>query len=207
MAKGDVTRERVIARAADVFSTRGYVGASMTDLLREVGLQKGGLYNHFASKEELALESFDYAVGLIAERFRVAVEAHDSALDRLLAVVGVIRSLVDSPLLPGGCPVLNTAIEADDTHPVLRERARGAMTAWQKLIGSIARDGIRRGELRDDVDPRALATIITATLEGAVMLSKLYGDTSHMKRAAQHVSAHIRSLATVPAPQRPSRRS
>lgn len=198
MGKAADTRERVVERAAQVFSERGYFGTSMADLLAAVGLQKGGLYNHFGSKEQLALEAFDHSVGLVAARFEAALVEPTGAVDRLLAVVGVIGSLVDDPLLRGGCPILNTAVEADDAHPALAARARDAMTGWQKLLGSIARAGVRSGELRSGVDPRELATVITATLEGAVMLSKLYGDPVHMHHAVRHVSAHIRSLA-VPA--------
>ncbi|MFN8540758.1 MAG: hypothetical protein U0232_25185 [Thermomicrobiales bacterium] len=59
----------------------------------------------------------------------------ERALDRLLAIVDVFRDLAADQPLVGGCPVLNTAIEADDTNPALRDRARAAMTSWQKLVG------------------------------------------------------------------------
>jgi TetR/AcrR family transcriptional repressor of nem operon len=192
--KGTETRERIVARAANVFSERGFFGSSMTDLLAATGLQKGGLYNHFASKEQLALASFDYAVSLVADRYAAALAGRTTAVDRLLAVVDVIRSLVDSPVLPGGCPILNTAIESDDTMPALRDRARDAMTGWQKLIGSTVRDGVNAGELRADADPYVVATVVTATMEGAVFLSKLYDDPVHMRRAVEHVASYVRGL-------------
>jgi TetR/AcrR family transcriptional repressor of nem operon len=195
MGKGLETRERIVARAATVFSERGFFGSSMADLLQATGLQKGGLYNHFASKEQLALESFDYAVSLVTDRYTAALAGRTGAVERLLAIADVIRSLVDSPALPGGCPILNTAIEADDTMPALRDRAREAMTGWQKLIGSTVKAGVASGELRAGADPYAVATVLTATLEGAVFLSKLYGDTVHMHRAVDHVTAYVRGLA------------
>lgn len=195
MGKGVETRERIVARAATVFSERGFFGSSMADLLQATGLQKGGLYNHFASKEQLALESFDYAVSLVTDRYTAALAGRTGAVERLLAITDVIRSLVDSPALPGGCPILNTAIEADDTMPALRDRARAAMTEWQKLIGSTVKAGVASGELRADADPYAVATVLTATLEGAVFLSKLYDDTTYMHRAVDHVTAYVRGLA------------
>ncbi len=198
MTKGADTRERVVSKAAELFSTHGYFGSSMSDLLRLVGLQKGGFYNHFGSKEELALAAFDHAVGRIAARCQAALVGKEHAVDRLLAVVDVFRSLVDDPLLAGGCPILNTAVETDDTFPPLRDRARQAMDDWQRLIGWNVKRGVAAGQLRPGTDPRQLATVVTATLEGAVMLSKLYGDPGHMHRAADHVADHIRSLATAP---------
>lgn len=194
-SKGTDTRERIVARAAQVFSERGFFGSSMTDLLAATGLQKGGLYNHFASKEQLALESFAYAVSLVERRYTAALAGREGAVDRLLAVVDVIRSLIDDPALPGGCPILNTAIEADDTMPVLRGRACDAMTGWQKLIGATVKNGVKTGELRRGTDPREVATVMTATLEGGVFLSKLYGTRDPMRIAADHVSAYVRGLA------------
>ena len=205
MPRATETRARVVRRAAEVFNIHGFNGTSMNDLLTEVGLQKGGLYNHFGSKEQLALEAFDYSVGRIAERFRDALEPLTSATDRLDAVIAVIRGSVDDPVMRGGCPIMNTAIESDDTHPPLRDRARAAMTQWQRLIGSIVREGVKSGELLPGTNPRTVATVLTATLEGAVMLAQLYDDPSYMKRAVDHCAGYVRSLA---APRRrTSRRS
>jgi AcrR family transcriptional regulator len=195
MTKGERTRQLIVERAMPVFNTRGYFGASLSDLIRETGLEKGGIYNHFDSKEAIALAAFDYAVGLIAERFGEALEGKERALDRLVAIVGVFRDLADDEPLVGGCPVLNTAIEADDAHPALRGRAQAAMTGWQKLIGANVKRGVVAGELRPDADPRTVATIVTASLEGAVMLTKLYGDPVYMRRVVEHLTGYLASLA------------
>jgi TetR/AcrR family transcriptional regulator, transcriptional repressor for nem operon len=195
VTKGEQTRRRIIARAAPVFNVHGYAGTSMGQLTEAIGLEKGGIYNHFPSKEALALQAFDYAVGLTAERFAQALAHTHGAVERLLAIVGVLEHYVDDPTLPGGCPILNTAIEADDAYPLLRERAKAAMTDWHKLIGSNVKAGVQRGELRPDADPRVVASVLTATMEGALMLSKLYDDSVYMHRAADHLQAYIRSLA------------
>ncbi|HEX2728130.1 MAG TPA: TetR/AcrR family transcriptional regulator, partial [Rubrobacteraceae bacterium] len=193
--KGARTRRMIVERAAPVFNTRGYFGASMSDLVRETGLEKGGIYNHFSGKEELALAAFDYATGLMRERLRAALEEREGVLERLLAVVDVFGRLAYDPPVEGGCPILNTAIESDDAQPVLKERARGAIIEWLRLIGSIVKDGVRSGELIPDADPRATASVVVGTIEGAVMLSKLTDDPAHMDRAVDHVKDHLRSLA------------
>ena len=74
MKKGERTRRRIVECSAPVFNTKGYAGASMSDLVLVTGLEKGGIYNHFGSKEQLALEAFDYATGIMRERFRQALE-------------------------------------------------------------------------------------------------------------------------------------
>ncbi len=196
--KGERTRRRIVERAAEVFNTKGYFGSSMSDLVREIGLEKGGIYNHFGSKEELALEAFDYAAGTMQERFKAALAGKQRALERLFAVVDVLGGLAEDPPVAGGCPVLNTAVESNDTHMELKERAREAMSGWLRLIGSIIKEGVRKGELRPDTDPRETASVVVATLEGAVMLSRLYDDPAYMKRSVYHLKEHLRSLAWDP---------
>ncbi len=196
--KGEKTRRRIVERAAGVFNTKGYFGASMSDLVQEIGLEKGGIYNHFASKEELALEAFDYAAGTMQERFQAALEGKEGALERLFAIVDVLGGLAEDPPVEGGCPVLNTAVESNDAHMELKDRAREAMSGWLRLLGSIVKEGVRNGELRPGGNPRETASVVVATLEGAVMLSRLYDDPTYMKRSVDHLKEHLRSLAWDP---------
>lgn len=98
--------------------------------MRETSLEKGGIYNHFGSKEQLALEAFDYAAGIMRGRFESALEGREGALERLFAVVDVLGGLADDPPVAGGCPVLNTAVETDDAHAKLKERARNVVSGW-----------------------------------------------------------------------------
>jgi TetR/AcrR family transcriptional repressor of nem operon len=191
MSKGGQTREMILARAAELFSRRGYFGSSLSDIMDETGLEKGGIYNHFSSKEQLALEAFDYAFELEEQRMRRALAGRYNAVERLLAIISSFKELVEDPVLAGGCPILNTAIEADDAHSGLRDRARAAMDSLRSTLRRIISKGIERGELRQGIDPDACATVFIATLEGAVMLSKLYQDTLHMRRAAEHLSAYV----------------
>lgn len=194
MSKGARTRQHIIAQAAEVFNTHGFAGTSMGALTRATGLEKGGLYNHFSSKEALAMAAFDYAVSLIGQRFLEAIAAQPHAPDQLRAIAQVFQSHIDYPLFSGGCPVLNTAIETDDSTSALRERAQTAMTTWHRLIGSIVKRGREQGELRPETDPYMVATILTSTLEGALMLSRLYDDPAYMQRAITHISTYIQSL-------------
>ncbi len=191
MRKGERTRERILRQAAPVFNRRGYFGASMADIMEATGLEKGGIYNHFDGKDDLAIQAFDYAAGLLQQRFRAALDGKEHAVDRLLAIVAVFRANVADPALPGGCPVLNTAVESDDAHPLLCDRARRAMDGWRELIRQTVIRGIERGEVRPATDPDQLATVLIATLEGAVMLSKLYRDPAHMRRAVDHLTEYI----------------
>ncbi len=190
MSKGEQTREMILAQAAQIFNRQGYFGSSLSDIMHETGLEKGGIYNHFSSKEQLALEAFDFSVDLVRQRTRLALAGKVNAVDRLLAIVAVFQGLIEDPLLGGGCPILNTAVEADDAQPALRERARNAMDSWRETIHRIVKKGIDRQEIRPGVDADALATLLISSLEGAIMMSKLYGDNVHMSRVVEHLTTN-----------------
>ena len=194
MSKGEQTRERILARSAQLFNRQGYFGASLADIMRETGLEKGGIYNHFSSKEQLALESFDYAYGLVQQRVRLALSGKFDAIERLLAIVSVFQGIVEDPPVAGGCPILNTAIEADDANEALRDRARDAMDSWRDTIHRIINKGIERQQIRPGINADEVASILITTLEGAIMLSNLYKDPTHMQRSADHMARYIETL-------------
>lgn len=194
MSKAQITRNFIIQQAADVFNRQGYSGASMSDIMEATHLKKGGIYNHFQSKDELALAAFDYAVGQIRQRYSVALHGKRHALDRLQAIIETFCATAESPPIKGGCPLLNTAIDSDDTHPVLRDRTQQAMTRWQVMICKVIRGGIQRRELSVDTDAETVATILTSSLEGALMMSQLYGDFIHLERTKSHLLTYIRTL-------------
>ena len=191
VTKGEATKERILMRAARLFNEKGYFGVSVTDLLRATGLGKGGLYNHFESKEKLALEAFDYSLRLHRVRFDQALAGKNNAADRLLAIIDVIRSSATDPPVPGGCVVMNTAIESDDALPALRERARKAMDSWRRLVRRTVELGLESGQIQPGVNPEETASLLIGSLEGGVMLSKLYRDPVHVMRAADHMVRHV----------------
>lgn len=194
MSKAKETKEKILKQAAELFNQHGYSGSSISDIMRATGLQKGGIYNHFRSKQELALEAFDFAARYNSKHILVALKGKQNVVERLQAILAVFSSYVDSPPLAGGCPILNTAIESDDANPALRERVQQAMNSWRNLICRIINKGIANGEISSTVEADTVATIMISTLEGAIMMSKLYGDSIHMKRAVNHLTDYIKKL-------------
>ena len=198
MTKGQTTKAMILQQAAELFNQQGYAGSSISDVMRVTGLKKGGIYNHFRSKDELALAVFDYAIEKVRQRQRDALRGQRNACDRLQAVVSGFLDYLEDPPIPGGCPLMNTAIESDDAHPALRDRAQEAMTQWHQLLSRIVTLGIAKGEIVATADANALATIIIATLEGAIMLSKLYQDPVHLETAIAHLTDYITQQRTEP---------
>lgn len=197
MSKAKETKERIIKQAAELFNQQGYAGSSISDIMRATQLQKGGIYNHFQSKQELALAAFDFASGQASKRFLIAIKGKCNAIERLQAILSVFRSYIDDPPLAGGCPILNTAIESDDTNPALRDRVQKAMDTWRNLICRIINKGISKGEICSNVEADTVATIMISTIEGAVMMSKLYGNPIHLERAINHLNEYMENHVRV----------
>ena len=189
MSKGDETRERIIAKAAELFNQRGLEGTSMADLMEATGLEKGGIYRHFPSKEAIAAEAFDYAwEEAFQERVR-DLGIISGSIDRLKHLITNFVERRSS--IPGGCPLLNTAVESDDGNPVLRERARQALGKWQDLLTSVITEGVQQGEIRSGVDPRRLALLVISTLEGALMISRLERNRDALVAARSHLDRYL----------------
>ena len=191
--RGAATRRRIVEQSAAVFNRRGYSGTSMSELMAATGLEKGGLYRHFASKEDLAAAAFDYAWKTASESRWRGLEDCGSSLDKLLLLV---KNFVEQPprMLPGGCPLLNTAVDSDDGNPLLRDKARAALDRWRARIADIVHQGQRNGELRRGVDPAAVAAIVIAGLEGAIMMSRLEKTREPLHAVGSHLAGYLLSL-------------
>src|ERR1700730_7578006 len=167
--KGEQTRQEIIRKAAPIFNQKGYSGTALSDLMRATGLGKGGIYRHFESKQELARDAFDHAWKLAIDTRFEGTEQIPNTVDRLIQVVRNFRDRRVG-LVPGGCPLLNTAIDSDHSNPHLRAKARQALSSWLDRMQAIAEQGKRRGEIRSDVDSAKLAMLIVSTLEGSFMI-------------------------------------
>jgi TetR/AcrR family transcriptional regulator, transcriptional repressor for nem operon len=193
-SKGERTREQVIERAAALFNQLGYQATSIADVMSATGLKKGGIYRHFESKEELALAAFEFAVAQMRQRFTDALHQLDDPAARLRAIIRVYERIPLDPPVPGGCPVLNASVEADDTNPLLRERAQHVVDGLRHVIRSTVKQGQASGKFDKAAQPELVASVFIATLEGAVMLAKLYGTQTHMRHAVQHLDHWISQL-------------
>ena len=190
MRKGEQTRREIIRKAAPIFNHKGYDGAALSDLMRATGLEKGGIYRHFESKQQLAGEAFDYAWGIALDTRFEGTQDIPNAVDRLKQVVRNFRDR-RAGLVPGGCPLLNTAIDSDDGNPQLRVKARRALSSWLDRLRSIAEEGRRRGEVRSDVDSAKLAILIASTLEGSLMVSGLQRNEEPLDLACRHLEEYL----------------
>lgn len=195
MLKSENTRQSIIAKTAPVFNSKGYAGTSMNDMVRATNLSKGCIYGHFENKDEIALAAFDHNHHQIIEHLKAGIEATDNAIERLLVYPGMYKNYQIYPFLQAGCPILNTATEADDTHPLLKEKAEQAVHIWRTSIENQIKRGIARKEIKEDTDPVAFAVIMVSLIEGAFMQAKLTAGTRELSIAMNFLEKMIKDLA------------
>ena len=196
MTKGEMTRQKIIEQAAPLFNRLGYAGCSMQDIMAATGLEKGGLYRHFSGKEELAEEAFRYSLARVTEARQEGMEQIEGSVEQLAFI---IRRFVEiHSMIPGGCPVMNTAIDADDGNLALRKLVKNAVQRWKDKISAIVKSGVERGDIRSDVEPRAIANIMISALEGALMISRLEGNRIAVHDAQSMLENLLHDMRTAP---------
>src|SRR5260370_13540927 len=111
--------------------------------MEATGLKKGGIYRDFSSKEELAAEAFDYTWEAAWRARLLHVDDKASGIEKLKLL---IANFVDyrSPIA-GGCPILNTAVDADDGNAGLRGRGAQALRSWLCRLEAIVEQAQERG--------------------------------------------------------------
>jgi len=195
LTKGQETRQRIIAEAAAIFNQRGYEGCSIQAIMDATGLEKGGIYRHFESKEELAAEAFDYAWSIASTKRRHNLDAIPNHADRLKQH---IANFVNRSGLAGGCPLLNTAVDSDNGNPVLRDRVRKALRDWQAFLRTILEEGIHAGTIRATIDSASAANHIISSLEGAMLISRIERNDMALRQSLEDLSSHVDSTFRQP---------
>jgi TetR/AcrR family transcriptional repressor of nem operon len=191
MSKAENTRNFILQKTAAIFNRKGYAGTSLADLEEATGLTKGSIYGNFTNKDEVALAVFDYNLSRLSNGIDAALADGKTATGKLLNMANFYRLQFKHFVTEGGCPILNTAVEADDTHALLKEKVSGAIRAWKKKIESIIRKGIAAGEIRHTVNAGEFATIYIAMLEGGIMLSRATGNSSMLYHCIERLEKMI----------------
>ncbi|MEL6675061.1 MAG: TetR/AcrR family transcriptional regulator [Bacteroidota bacterium] len=169
------TKQEIIAKSAAVFNVHGYAGTKMQMLVEATGFQMGGIYRHFDTKLDLAKAAFqhNYEV-LIKSNF--AVKEGLNPQERLTAFLRNYKKSALNPSIPGGCPLLNTAIEMDDTDESFRQLTQASVKEVIDTIAQTLVEGQGQGFFMADFNPREEAQYLFAAIEGAIMLSRITKD-------------------------------
>lgn len=194
ISKSERTKQYILEKTAPIFNEKGYAGTSLTDLTDATGLTKGSIYGNFENKDEVALAAFDYNYERVKEYIKSKIYATDNSIERLLVYPALYKNFHKHPFLQSGCPILNTATEADDTHPALKTKAAEALEFWKKSVENQIKRGIERKEIKTNTNPTEIAVLLISLIEGAFMQAKVTGKTADMKIAMNYLEQIILNL-------------
>ena len=178
-----------VRNALTVFWKRGYGATTPADLLDAIGVGKGSFYNAFESKHALfekALRRYgDDRVAGLAESLAKAGPARQ----RVQRYFERLAAPESQPMLRRGCFAANTAAELGRADPVASRIVRSTFERMESVLEQTLADGKERGELDDALDPKAVASLLLATLVGITVLAKVDDPSARTKRIAHAIAA------------------
>lgn len=192
LSKADKTKLFIIEKSAAIFNMKGYAATSMSDILDATGLAKGGVYGNFKNKDEIALEAFDYSFSKLREALRFKLKQETTSTGKLYAILDFYHNYSVDPITEGGCVLMNTAIDTDDSIPFLKERAKQGLKEMLFSLEHIIEKGIEHKEFHKKINAKEEAEVIFATIEGGIMMSQLSDNADILNRLLENLKQQIK---------------
>jgi TetR/AcrR family transcriptional repressor of nem operon len=182
------TRDRLLIEAERLVRRLGYAGFSYADLAAEVGLTKASIHHHFPSKEAMGLA----LVAAYDERYDAAMakirEDHAGAPARIDAYAELYLKGLEDDL---GCLCAALAVEVAALPAAFRTALGAFFAKHVEWLEAVIAEGQAAGELRAGVGPAALARQIIATLEGALLMERVFGKSDGFRDTLSALRASV----------------
>ena len=196
-ARGDKTREAILAHAVQIASQEGLEGLSIGRLAGDLGVSKSGLFAHFGSKTELQLATVDAARHIFIEEV-IGGSRTTSGIGGLIALTDAWLDYMRSDVFSGGCFFAAASLEFDGRPGPVRDRIASMMGEWLLALEATIQDAQAAGELAEDVDPEQLAFEINALGLGANWAHQLYRDDAAFERARAAIGRAVSEKQRLP---------
>jgi TetR/AcrR family transcriptional regulator, transcriptional repressor for nem operon len=180
-------KDRIVHEALRQFSSKGFMSTSISDILESVGTSKGGLYNHFKSKEDLFFAALSEARKIWRQRNLAGLDRCERPLDKLKQLLRNYRDryLADSENLPGGCVFVALAVELHDQQPHLAQEVNEGFDRFKGLIKRLLDQERQAGNLKNGIDTGMAAEVIFSGLLGACVSYSADKSKVHLDRTIQ----------------------
>lgn len=195
MRNPEVTRNLIISKSTSIFNKKGYRATSLSDITKATGMTKGAIYGNFDNKDAVAVASFEYATDTILGGLRKEIKSAPTAPMKLKSILTYYNSYIKNPPIEGGCPVINTSVEADDEHPLLRLKVVGTIAMIKDSLKQILHRGILEGQLQKELDVEQFANTFYASIKGAILISRVEGNTRTYDSVRQSLTSQIDSIS------------
>jgi AcrR family transcriptional regulator len=193
-AKGQATRERIVAAAAGLMFERGVAGTSTDEVQAAAGVSASQLYHYFADKRALVSAVITWQTEAVVGG-QAPLFAQLDSIEGLRAWRDALIALQRDRACAGGCPLGSLAAELVETDPAARVDLEVAFRRWAGGIAEGLHRMRRRGELLPDADPDRLALAILAAVQGGLVLTQVARTTEPLEVALDTAIEHVAALA------------
>ena len=170
--KGEKTRDHILKTTRKILVTQGFHNTSISAVIEATGVKKGNLYYHFASKEDLGLAVLEDAKNEFFAFLDKALVGHDP-IEQIINSCEAIFAEHKKNNFVGGCLFGNTALEMADCNQTFAQVIQEVFSHWIRLLEAHLAEALKTGLLPPASQPRLLAKTVVATLEGAIMISRV----------------------------------
>lgn len=196
MRTAEDTKQFIIEVTADIFNKQGYVGTSLSDLTRATNLTKGGIYGNFENKNDVAVTVYEYNIRRLLGNLEDQLRYKKTAFDKFSIYLNYYESHVDTILKMGGCPLLNTGTDVDDTHPDLKLHVQNNLHQWKLHLIETMEIGIKEKEIKSDVVVDEFVDVFIATIEGGLFLAKMSDDKQRFLHSINFLRKQVLAILT-----------
>ena len=179
------TREAILHAAAEEFDRLGYERTSLTAVLARAGMTKGAFYFHFPSKEAVA-DALIERQGELWAQVRESWRLRD--LDPLSALHGMFAESADRMAAD---VVLRAGVRLAADREVGYPGVPSAHVMWEKLIAAYVIEAAGRGDLREGVDPEAVARTLCSAALGSRLISSATTACADFPSRIREVLGHV----------------
>jgi len=180
--------DRVLDDAIEVFSERGYHGASISDLADATGLTAGSLYKAFTDKRGILLAAFDRYRTVRSGKLEEAIAQGKNAREKIRAAFAFHAGAAHGASGRRGCLVVSMANELAANDPVVAERVAKAHAANETIMRDLVIAGQADGSVSTSLDPGSTALLLLFLLQGMRVVGKTSRPEAQMKAAADVAS-------------------
>ncbi len=191
-SKAERTTAYIIETVAPVFNKHGYVGTSMSDLTEATGLTKGAIYGNFENKEALALSAFEHNSKRLLLKIDDLLATDGNALDKIFALTDFYKSYEVFTEDMGGCPILNTGVDAQNNNRLLAAANRETIKEIEGKIALVLENGVNGNELKLPVTPLQFAKQLFTIIQGAVAMSTMTRDRKYLINTVTYLDVLIK---------------
>ncbi len=157
-------QKRVLEAALEEFSEKGYQGASINLIVSKLGIAKGSIYQYFTDKKSLFLYIFDYAVELVRKRLKQVKQEtrEEPTFERIRrSLLSAVDFIERHPLIYR----IYLKMMFEREVPFRQELLKKIRLFSSEYLTSLLLEGREKGEIREDVDLKAIAFFIDAVMD------------------------------------------